>query len=207
MENKDISEEVKQKTADDLKFMRSVIEKTYRVFNPGSPVIIVWGLIFLIGLPATQYLLTTPQLKDFIQPMWIILWVIGAFVGIFNGLKCEIRERKTGYISQLSNQLGLIWYILVLNGTIWAGLELCNVRFGNPAFLWAGLFGIGLSVTGILSTKEWLFGGVVIFAAIIAASFIKPYAYVILGVVMGPGCIIPATIAWRNYLKKEKENA
>jgi len=55
---------------EDLKFIRSVIEKTHRAFDPGSPVIIVWGLIFLIGYPATQYFLTTQRLYDFILPVW-----------------------------------------------------------------------------------------------------------------------------------------
>ena len=192
---------------DDIKFIRSVIEKTYRVFPPGSPVIIAWGLIFLTGLFLTQYCLAKPQLEEFIQPMWIILWVIGAFVGIFNGLRCEIRERKTGHISRLSNQIGLIWYILLLNGTIWASLELFEHSFGNPAFLWAAIFGFGLSILGILSSKEWLFGGIAIFVGMIAASFIESYAYVILGIVTGLGCIIPGVIAQRNYRKQEKENA
>ena len=189
---------------DDIKFIRSVIEKTYRPFPPGSPVIIAWGLIFLTGLPLTQYCLAKSQLEEFIQPMWIILWVIGAFVGIFNGLRCEIRERKTGHISRLSNQIGLIWYILLLNGTIWASLELFGHSFGNPAFLWAGIFGFGLSFMGILSSKEWLFGGIAIFISILAASFIKDYAYVILGLAIGLGCIVPAIIAQRNYRKQEK---
>ena len=192
--------------ADDLKFMRSVIEKTYRVFDPGSPEMIIWGLIFLIGLPATQYFLATPQLKDFVQPMWIILWVIGASVGIFNGYRCEIRERKTGYVSRLSNQIGLIWYILLLNGSVWS-IEPFSVFFGKQAFLWAAIFGFGLSVTGILWSKEWLFGGVAIFISILAASIVKEYAYVILGVVMGLGCIIPAIVSQINYKKRKEENA
>jgi hypothetical protein len=211
MENEDTKEAVnkihlndKTVLTDDIKFMRSVIEKTYRVIEPGSTLFIVLGLIFLTGLPAMQFLLTSPQLKVFIQPMWIILWVIGAAVGIFGGFTSEIREKKSGYVSQLSNQIGFIWYILLLNGTIWAGLALFNISFGNPAFLWALILGFGLSVTGILSSKEWLFAGVAIFIAILAAAIIEHYAYVILGIVMGLGCIIPAIIAKRNYNKKEK---
>jgi hypothetical protein len=193
---------------DDIKFIRSVIEKTYQIFEPGSLLFIVLGLIFLIGLPATQCLLTIPQLKEFIQPMWLIFWVIGAAVGIFGGFTSEIRQKKSGHVSQLSNQIGFIWYILLLNGTIWsAGMIMpkpFHFAFGNPAFLWAVIFGFGLSVTGILSSKEWLFGGVAIFIAILAAAVLKPYTYVILGIVIGLGCIIPAIFAKRDYNKKEK---
>ena len=213
MERKDLTEDINKTRikdpaalAGDLKFMRSVIEKTYRLYDPRWPVMIIWGLIFLIGLPATQYFLATPQLKDFVQPMWIIMWVIGAAVGIFDGIRCEIREKKTGYVSRLSNQLGLIWFILLLNGSIWS-IGPFSVFFGKQAFLWAAIFGFGLSVSGILSSKEWLFGGVAIFISILAASIIEEYAYVILGIAIGLGCIVPAIVAQRNYRKQEKENA
>jgi len=189
--------------AGDLKFMRSIIEKTSRVYDPRWPVMIIWGLIFLTGLPLTQYCLVKPQFKEFIQPMWIILWVIGAFVGIFDGYRCEVREKKTGYASRLSNQLGLIWFILLLNGSVWS-IGPFSVFFGKQAFLWAAIFGFGLSVSGILSSKEWLFGGVAIFISILAASLIKEYAYVILGIAIGLGCIIPAIVIQRNYRKQEK---
>ena len=189
--------------AGDLKFMRSIIEKTSRVYDPRWPVMIIWGMIFLTGLPLTQYCLVKPQFKEFIQPMWIILWVIGAFVGIFDGYRCEIREKKTGYVSRLSNQIGLIWYILLLNGSVWS-IGPFSVFFGKQAFLWAAIFGFGLSVSGILLSKEWLFGGVAIFISILAASMIKEYAYVILGITMGLALIIPAIIARRNYRKHEK---
>jgi hypothetical protein len=216
MENENLHEEAKpkegeadeQKTAaDNLRFMRSVIEKTNLAFKPGAPVMIVWGLIFMTGYPATQYFLAATELHDFIQPMWIVLWVIGASVGMFYGFIGEIRERQVGLISRISKQIGLIWYILLLNGTVWSGLVLFKVSFGNPAFLWAALFGIGLSVSGILSSKEWLFGGIAIFIAILAATFIKAHTYIILGIVMGLACIIPAIIVQRNYNKQKEENA
>ena len=195
--------EEQRTVADDLRFIRSVIEKTHRAFDPGSPVMIVWGLIFLIGYPATQ-LLSTPQLHELIQPMWIILWVIGASVAMFYGIRGEIRERQADFISQLSRQIGLIWYILLLNGTVWAGMRLFNISFGELVFLWAAIFGFGLSIMGILSSKEWLFGGIAVLIPILAASIIKEHAYYILGIVIGLACIIPAIIAQRNYRKQEK---
>ncbi len=198
--------EEQRTVADDLKFIRSVIEKTHRAFDPGSPVMIVWGLIFLVGYPVTQFL-STPQLHELIQPMWIILWVIGASVAMFHGLRCELRERQADFISQLSRQIGLIWYILLLNGTVWSGMRLFDISFGELVFLWAVIFGFGLSIMGILSSKEWLFGGIAVLISILAASIMKEHAYVILGVVMGLACIIPATIAQRNYRKQERENA
>lgn len=198
--------EEQRTVADDLRFIRSVIEKTHRAFDAGSPVMIVWGLIFLIGYPATQFL-STPRLHELIQPMWIILWVIGASVAMFYGIRGEIRERQADFISQLSKQIGLIWYILLMNGMLWSAMRLFNFSFGELAFLWAAIFGFGLSIMGILSSKEWLFGGIAVLISILAASIIKEHTYVILGIVIGLACIIPAIIAQRNYRKQEKENA
>jgi hypothetical protein len=149
-ESKQQSVEGQNIVDEDLKFIRSVIEKTYRAFDPGSWIYIVWGLI---------------------------------------------------------------WYILLLNGTVWSAMALQGgyfdelVCFSELDFLWTVIFGFGLSIMGILSSKEWLFGGIAIFIAILAASFIKEHAYVILGIVMGLACIVPAIIAKRNYRKQEKENA
>ena len=79
--------------------------------------------------------------------------------------------------------------------------------FGGPGFLWAAIYGFGLSMMGILHTKEWLFGGIAIFIAILVAYFVKTNAYIILGVAMGLGCIIPAIIVHINYLNWKKQNA
>lgn len=198
MEDKQLNE--------NLQFMRSVIEKTYFQIDPESPVMIVLGLIFMIGFPATGHFLVTPQLYDLVQPMWIILWVIGASVAMFYGIRGEIRQKQAGLIPQLSKQLGLVWYILLLNGTAWSALRLFCFYFGELAFLWAAIFGFGLSITGILHSKEWLFGGIAIFISILAAAILKDHAYVILGIVMGLGCIIPAIIAQRRYLRQKREN-
>jgi hypothetical protein len=195
-----------KKLAENLQFMRLAIEKTRRDFDPEAPVMVVWGLVCMIGFPATQFL-ATPQLGKWIWPMWVILWLIGVSVSICSGVRVTRRERKDGLISQLSKQIGWLWCILVVNGTIWALIGLFKDYFGGPGFLWAAIYGFGLSMMGILHSKEWLFGGIAIFIAILVAYVVKVHAYVILGIVMGLACIIPAIIVHKNYLKWKQENA
>ena len=193
-----------QKTAaDDLKFMRSVIEKTCRKIDPGWAIMVAWGLIVMIGFPVA-YFLKTRQLDTWKWPIYLLLLVISFCVVIYFGVKATMRERKAGLISKLSKQIYWIWFILLANGILWTCLGLFRDHIGGFGFLWTAIYGIALSMMGILYSREWLYGGIAIFAGIIAAYFIKSYAYYILGIVTGLACIIPAIIAQRNYRKQEK---
>lgn len=192
--------------ADDLKFVRSVIEKTCRRIDPGWPIIITWGLFIMVGFPVL-YFLKIHQIDNW---LWRIQWLLvaaGFSISAYFVFKAVIRERKAGIISKLSKQIYLIFLILSVNGFIWTYLDLFRDHIGGFGFLWTAIAGIELSMIGILYSKEWLYGGMAIFAGIIAASFTESYAYYILGIVTGLSCIIPAIIARRNYRKQEKENA
>jgi hypothetical protein len=189
--------------ADDLKFIRSVIEKTCRKIDPGWPIMIVWGLVFLIVFPVVYYL----KINQLDQWMWPVQWlvlVLAIGTTIYFGANARLRERKTGVISKLSKQIYLIWFILQVNLVIWICLGLFKDHLGGFGFLLSAIYGIGLSMMGILYSREWLYGGIAIFAGIIAASFTEPYAYAIIGITTGLACIIPAIIAQRNYRKQEK---
>ena len=82
-----------------------------------------------------------------------------------------------------------------------------NYIVGDPGFLFAILFSIALSITGILHSKEWLYGGIGIYIGVLLAFFILEYSYIILSLATGAGLIIPAIIVQRNFRKQEKENA
>jgi len=215
MENEDLLEDSKanqesfggQKiAADDLKFMRSVIEKTCRKIDPGWPILITWGLILMIGFPVL-YFLKIRQLDNWLWRVQWLLVVIGFSISIYFVTKAIKRERKAGLISKLSKQIYWIFIILSANGIIWTCLDLFRDHIGGFGFLWTAICGIELSMIGILYSREWLYGGIAIFAGIIAAYFTAQYAYVILGIVTGLACIVPAIIAQRNYSKQEQENA
>ena len=78
--------------------------------------------------------------------------------------------------------------------------------FCESGFIYAMALSMLLGVMGILHSKEWLLGGILIFAGMLLAFFVKDYAFIILGLATGAGFIIPAIIADRNYHKWEKEN-
>ena len=200
------AETEEQGIVENLKFIRSVIDKTCRKVNPGWPILIGWGLVIMIGFPLAYYI-KIRQLDAWKWPVYFVLLVISLSIAIYFGAKATMREKKAGLIPYLSRQIYLIWFILIANGAIWTCLGLFKDHIGGFGFLWTAIYGIALSMMGLLYSREWLCGGIAIFVGIIAACFTDAYAYVILGIVTGLAFIIPAVIAQSNYRKQEKENA
>jgi hypothetical protein len=202
------AEEQKVST-DDLKFMRSAVEKTCKQVNPDTHTMVMWGLICVICYPAI-YFLEKFQLAKWILPFFLSLMVFGLCYIFITWLLITKRDKKAGFIPLLREQLTWVWIIImVFHGLTWSilGTVFNNFCTGDPGFLFAIFFSIALSITGVFHTKEWLWGGIGIFVGILLAFFIKDYAYLILGPATGLGCIIPAIIVQRNYRKQEKENA
>ena len=46
-----------QQLSEDLRFIRSMIERTQPRFYAAAPIMILWGLICLAGFPATEWLI------------------------------------------------------------------------------------------------------------------------------------------------------
>ena len=195
---------MKEKEAsENLQFMRSAIEKTRRDFDPGAVGMIAWGLACLIGYIAMHFL-ATPTHYKFIWPMWVLLLAIAGCINVVCDIRIRRREKKAGMVPLLSRQVEWIWAIAVLHGIVWSILGLFRDWYGGPGFLWALVYSIALCATGIIHSREWLWGGLGVFVGMIAAFLVKDYAYIILGLAMGAGCIVPAIIAQRNYRKQEK---
>jgi hypothetical protein len=99
--------------------------------------------------------------------------------------------------------------IVVTHGVVWSTLGVFFGFFGgrdHMGFLWAMLYSIALSINGVLSSREWLWGGIGIFAAMVVAFIFRDHSLLILGFAMGAGCIIPAIIIQRRYLRAKREN-
>jgi hypothetical protein len=197
-------------TTDDLKFVRSVIEKTYKEVVPDTHILIMWGVICLIIYP-TAHFLVKHQLIKWILPFFLSMMAIGLCYVFVSWRIINKREKNAGFISILKKQLIWVWMIImVLHGLTWSilGTVFQNYCAGDPGFLFAILFSIALSITGIFSSKkEGIYGGMLIYIGLLLAFFMKDYGYIILGLATGAGLIIPAIIVQRNFRKQEKENA
>ncbi len=199
-------EEIKNdELAENLQFMRLAIEKTHKEIDPEAPVMIVWGLVCMIGYAAI-YFLVMHQLYKWIWPVYLPLLAIGGCVTVVSGIRVSKRQKKAGLVPRISNQIGWVWMVVLAHGVMWSTLGLFFDFFGGVGFLWAMVYSIGLSMMGIIYSKEWLWGGIGIFVGMVVAFIMKDYAYLILGFAMGLGCIIPAIVAQKRFNKTQRGN-
>lgn len=197
MENKNLSE--------DLKFMRSAIERTRQDFDPGTPIFITWGLLCLIGYTATHFLIAQKAYET-TSTVWFSLYAVGIPLSIFFSYRIGKRLTLRGMVPYIYIQIGWIWGITIASGIIFGTFWFGRSFVSDINFLWAWIYAISLSMTGVVYSKEWLMGGIGIFVGMLAAVFLKQYAYLILGFVMCAGCVIPSLITQKRLRDVEKEN-
>ena len=192
---------------DDIKFMRSVVDKMSRQVKPDINIMIVCGMVCVVFY-TILYFLKTHQLDKWIWPVGLSLTAVLLIYAMISLVRIAKAGKKAGFISHLKRQVTLVWTFIMLHGLAWTISPVLSGNFcgGDPAFLWAMLFSIGLVVLGIFHSKEWLYGGIGIFAAMVLTYFFGNIGYLILGFAIGAGLIIPAIIVQRNYSKQEEEN-
>lgn len=193
--------------ADDIKFIRSMVEKTDRQVRPEGYVLTACGLICLICYITVHFLLKSEQQK-WLLPVFLILMAIllgYTFCALTLGLK---RQKKRGYVPHIPKQLTTIWFIVASHIIAWSilGMMLNNYCGGDPGFIAAMGLSIALSITGILYSIEYLYGGLCIFACMLLTYFVKDYGYIILGIATATGCIVPELICRWKFNKQVQGN-
>lgn len=206
MKDKHTVEPPENSAIDDLRFMRLAIEKTRRDFDPGTAIFITWGLICLAGYTATHFLIAKQAYTEK-NYVWWGLYAIGIPLSMFFGYRLSKRQENLGVVPYIYIQIGWIWGIAISSGIIFGTFWFGRCFVSDINFFWAWIYAIALSMTGIVYSKEWLIGGIGIFAGMLAAILLKQYAYLILGIAMCAGCVIPALITQKRLKGVKKENA
>lgn len=191
---------------ENLHFMRLAIEKTRRNFDPGTAIFMTWGLLGLIGYTATHFL-AVHQAHNKINIVWLAIYAIGIPSSMFLGYRISKRQNTRGVVPYIYVQITWIWGIMIASGIIFGTLGLGRSFFSNINFLWAWVYAISLSMTGVVYSKEWLMGGLMIFAGMLAAVFLKEYTCLVLGFSICAGCVIPSLITQKRLRDVGKENA
>lgn len=206
MENEPLPE--KQKiTADDLKFMRSAVEKSYRRVKPETHDAVMWGLIAMTIYISTHFFIKY-GLQNWVTLLYLSLIGLGFIGSGITGFFWLRRQRKKGFVPRLPLELGAIILIILVHIIIWERLGLFKNLFCGAGFIYAMGAGMAMGIYGILYSKAGFLGAGLIFVGMLVAFFAnQTYPLIILGLSIGAGVIITAIIADRSYRKWEIENA
>jgi hypothetical protein len=217
MKNENLPQESGQKredcekqniSADDLKFMRSVMEKTYRKVKPETHDAIMWGLICMVAYISIHFL-SKHGLGKWITPMYLSLIGLGICGSFVTMLMWVRRQKKQGFVPILPfKAVGVVMVIM------FPIIFLDMVGAFKDIFCGAGLiYAMGMStvmgICGVLYSKAGFLGEIIILAGILLAFFTRDFAcpFIILGLATGAGVIVTAIITDISYRKWEKENA
>jgi len=196
--------------AENLKYMRSAVERTRRDFDPGIGIFITWGFACLIGYTAAHFLggSNAPRQDQIrINIIWLCLYAIAIPLSIIFGYRSSKKLQNLGISPYINAQIGWIFAVMIISGTIFGNFGLGRSFINDIHFFWAWIYAVLLSMTGIVYSKEWLAGGVGIFIGIIAAVFLKQYAYLVLGLAIFLSCMVPAIITKKRLSSFDEEKA
>ena len=191
--------------AENIQFMRSAIERTRRDFDPGTAIFITWGLICLVGYSAMHFLIAN-EVYEKINTLWFSLYAVGFPLSAFFGYRLSRRQENRGFVPYIYIQIGWIWGITIPSGIIFGTFWFGRAFVSDVNFLWAWIYAISLSMTGVVYSKEWLMGGIGIFVGMLAAVLLKQYAYLILGFSMCLGCVVPSLITQKRLRGVKNKN-
>jgi hypothetical protein len=191
--------------ADDLRFMRSALEKTFYQIKPNTRTAIIWGLIAMTSYIGIHFLLKF-NLYTWIKPFYLSLLTIGFIELLIEGHLFLKQLRREGFIPKFISKILCGFSLVFLPIIIFDQIGLFNGMYCNAAFIYAIAIGIYCVIVGLLHYKTWFLVTIIIYLGVLMAFYIKDYTYIILGIATGAGIIIPALIVDWQYRKQENNH-
>lgn len=193
--------------AQDLDFIRDVVQRTDRRVDPHAFHYVHWGAIVLLWYPLSNWF----QLQDNRTAMF----VLGVAAGVLGGLLSTVREirlqkkpRLEGENTFLSNQMMLVTFASIGGGIV---LSAIGPAFGfidgpDVPILWGVVYANMAVMLGIIYRRAFLYAGLFIFAGTVAAIIVPQYSGFILGPSMGLGMIVPGLQAEKRVKRLRAED-
>ena len=186
----------------DLELVRDLVARTQRRIDTHAYQFIWWGSIVLVWYPLGN---SMPERFGLIS---VIALAVGAVGSTFLGWRNNRRPRIAAESTRVSRQLGAIVAVCIGGGIV-LSVALPTARALDPRLMptmWALIYGVMTTMTGIVSTKEWCWSGAGIFAAAIVSLYLPDYSGYITGVAMGLGLIVPGILCERRVARLRAED-
>lgn len=194
-----------QAAARDLDFIRDVVHRTGRRVDPHAFHYVHWGAIMLVTYPLANWLVV----QDAYTP-WLGIGAIalGVVLSMVREMLLQKNPRLEGENTFLSRQMMLVTFASIGGGAVLSGVgpALGFVGPQHIATIWGLAYANMAVMLGIIYRRAFLWAGLGIFAASIAAIVMPQYNGFILGPAMGLGMIIPGLQAERRVKALQAED-
>lgn len=166
----------------------------------------MWGLICM-AIYVGAYFLVKNQLYYWIKPLQISLISLGVIITVIQAHFLFKKFKHDGLVPQflISGLYGLA--IMFLPILFFDLIGLFKGMYCGPAFIYALTANSVMVLVGVLHSKLWFTGTILVIPGILVAFTFKEYSLLILGIATGAGIILSALIVDLYYRKMEKENA
>jgi hypothetical protein len=194
------------KAAEDIRFIKDMIERTKEITAGSWMFLLVWGIIAILGVIG-MYVLVFLEMYQWIWLNWIIFMTVGVIFTPIYAAKLERRKGIKSYVQKITTHLSIacgVGFILV--GFIFPALNLYN--WGLIAVFIALIAGILVFVMG--GIYEWnllKWCGVIWWAGALGMVFIHQNFRALLFIpLILVGYIMPALILRSMYKKQSEKN-
>jgi hypothetical protein len=184
---------------DDLAYVRHVVVRAQQRVDPHAFHFVHWGAIVLVWYPLANVFERMGR-TDWMTALGIGAFVLGFVLSAVRERRLAGRERLAGEDPYVGNQV--MWAAFA---SIGAGIVLSATAptFGfvegrQVPTLWGLVYASLCTTVGIVYRREFLWGGLAIFAAAVAAMAWPEWNGMILGPAMGLGIGIPGLLAERR---------
>lgn len=188
--------------ARDVRYIREVLARTHGRIDPHAFHFVAWGAIVLVWYPVTN-LCERAGRMDVYAGTCVAAAVLGTLLslGLERRLSRRVGVSRLGAEESLvARQVATITGLCVAAGVLLSALgpALRFIEGRDVPVVWGLVYAVMASMFGVVYSREWLWAGVAIFAAAVAAMALPEWNGVILGPIMGLGMIVPGLAAERR---------
>lgn len=194
--------------ADDLRFIRQIMERTQARIDPHAFHFVLWGALVLVFYPLLNWLELAGR-ADLAAKFGIGALAAGILGSILLETRLKTRSRLDGENTYVSRQVVLLvaYHIGVASFLSAAGPTSGFIPGPFVPLLWGFTYASMMYTIGVVYMREYMVAGLGILTGTAIALFNVRYAGMILGPFMGLGAIVPGVIAERRVARMRTERA
>lgn len=191
---------------EDLRFIKTVVEKTHLRIDPHAFHYVHWGLIIAVWFPLGNYFSEIGKL------FWLVPLGVGSVL-FGTTLSCgrevlRFREsRLPGENTFIARQVNLVLAACIVAGMVlsFVAPAFGFVRGQDVPIIWGLIYANVAFMTGVVYTRDFLYAGAFIFAGVVLAIAFSDWNGYILGPVIGAGMVVPGIRAERRVKRMVEE--